>query len=86
MTTVLLTAAFACAVFGLFFAAMALGRLFGRVRRRRCACAEAQAVMKQVADREKAARDAQRYRRENVNSSDLPILPPSLLDERRGSD
>lgn len=81
--TVLITAGFALAAFGLFFAAMSLGRFFGRVRKRRCSCAEARSVMKTVADREKAARAAARYRPESVKTDDLPILPASLLDETR---
>lgn len=86
MITVLLTAGFALAAFGLFFAAMMLGRLFGRVRRHRCSCAEARAVMKRVADREKAARDARHYRPETVKPDELPILPASLLDESSRND
>lgn len=81
--TVLISAAFALAAFGLFFIAMSLGRFFGRVRKRRCSCAEARAVMQTVADREKAARQAKNYRPESVKADDLPILPTSLLDETR---
>lgn len=74
----IITVLAALAIFGFFIGALLLGRLFGRVRKRRCACAEAQNVMKQVADRKAAARSAARYRPESVNPSELPILPESL--------
>ena len=75
---IIVTVLAALAVFGFFIGALLLGRLFGRVRKRRCACAEAQNVMKQVADRKTAARKASRYRPETVNPVELPILPESF--------
>ena len=73
-----MTALAALVLFGLFFGALSLGRLFGRVRKRRCACAEAHAVMKLVEERKSAARKAERYRPETVDPTALPILPETL--------
>ncbi len=82
MSQILLTLLFALAAFALFFGAIGLGIFLGRVKKRRCACAAAKAVMKQVEDRQKAARDALRYRPETVDPSALPILPESLTPSR----
>jgi len=83
MQNILWTALFSLAAFGLTFLALGLGRLMGRQRERRCACAMSKAVMKQVADREKAAKLAARYCPETVNPSNLPILPDSLAESIR---
>lgn len=74
-----LTILFTILGFALFFGAIGLGVFLGRVRKRRCACSAAREVMRLCADREKAAREAQRYRPETINTRQLPILPESLI-------
>lgn len=60
-------------VFGLFVVGMVIGLAFGSYRRR-CACKAAESVLKQVAQREKAARKAAGYDPETVDPNNLPIL------------
>ena len=81
MTTLLLTIVFAVAAFGLMFVALLLGRFFGRDRKRRCACAEARAIMKRFETRDAEARHAAKYRAESVNVQSLPIVGRQGGDE-----
>ena len=78
---ILATVVFTLIVFAFFAVAVSLGRLFGRKRTRRCACAESKAVMKTFFEREKAARRAALYHPERVNPQDLPILSPELTEK-----
>ncbi len=84
LTTLGATAAFALVAFAGLFLALALPKFFGRKTKRRCACAASREVMRLVAEREKAALDAKRYRPETVDLRDLPQISPDLADLTRG--
>ena len=73
----------ALGVFFFFVLALSLGRLFGRTRKRRCACAESKRVFNLVMEREKAAKKAALYRPDQVNPNELPILSPNLVESRK---
>lgn len=79
----IVTVVLAFCVFALTAVAISLGRLFGRSRKRRCACAESKAVMKTFFEREREAKRAARYRPDQVNPKELPILPSDWTEETK---
>ncbi|MGI5832083.1 MAG: hypothetical protein ACOX6D_06070 [Thermoguttaceae bacterium] len=80
MQNLLATTIISCVVFALFALALSLAALFGRRRKRRCACAESRIVMKTILDREKAKRAALLYRRDTVDPKSLPILSAEVAE------
>lgn len=74
MTTLFITIIVSIVFFGLMLVSLQLGRLFGRVRPRRCACAQSREIMKKFQERQSSARQAARYNPETVNPRQLPIV------------
>ncbi|MDO5565330.1 MAG: hypothetical protein Q4G59_01645 [Planctomycetia bacterium] len=74
MTTLFFTTIVSIVFFGLMLLSLQLGRLFGRVRPRRCACAQSREILRQYEQRKADARRAARYSSETVNPQQLPIV------------
>ncbi|MDO5554574.1 MAG: hypothetical protein Q4G68_12520 [Planctomycetia bacterium] len=75
MTSLLVTVALAAVMFALFGLSLVLGRLFGR-KERKCACAQARAIMRQRENRRRERRKALAYNRETIDVKNLPIVSP----------
>lgn len=65
---------FGILIFGFFFAALGLKRLFGKKTKRQCACAMSKEIVRKFEERDKNARDAARYSPNTVDPNDLPIV------------
>ncbi|MDO5580694.1 MAG: hypothetical protein Q4G69_06135 [Planctomycetia bacterium] len=65
---------FGVLIFGFFFAALGLKRLFGKKVKRQCACAMSREIIKKFEERDKNAREAARYSPSTVDPKDLPII------------
>lgn len=70
MLILFLTLCVVILVFACFCVGLMIGNLFGRRRERRCACAEANRVLKIIEDRKKASS----YSPEKVDPYRLPIV------------
>lgn len=71
---ILITILIAVVFFAFFLLALSLGKLMGRKRERRCACAESKVIMKKFEQRDRAMRQAAAYRPETVDTKKLPII------------
>lgn len=76
MTILITTVGITLLFFVLFLLGLSLGRLLGRKKERRCACAEAKVIMRKFEQREAQARQAAAYRSDSVDLTNLPLLEP----------